>query len=166
MTYLKKLKHRKIVEICFWLLFVFISYYLWNFKNFNPTLAYYYDNNSVIEVLDDPTYSKILYSLSDNDAANLNNYKLTLINNTYREEKYYLYLAISKNIEHDHLKINNGVIQYISNLYAYEDDEYRYYLLDNNMLQGQERKYNFSLYNDQFGETFIPYDLKIKLEKV
>lgn len=165
MKYLKKLKHRKIMEICFWLLFVFVSYHLWNFKDFNTTAAFY-DRNSVIEVLDDPVYSKILYALNDSQAAKLNDYKLTLVNNTYREEKYNVYIAISKNIDHKHLKINNGNIEYINDLYAYEDDNYCYYLLDTNILQGGEKKYNFSLYNDEDGETFIPYDLKIELEKI
>ncbi len=165
MKYLKKLKHHKIMEICFWLLFVFVSYHLWNFKDFNTTAAFY-DGNSVIEVLDDPVYSKILYALNDSQAAKLNDYKLTLVNNTYREEKYNVYIAISKNIDHKHLKINNGNIEYINDLYAYEDDNYCYYLLDTNILQGGEKKYNFSLYNDEDGETFIPYDLKIELEKI
>ena len=163
--YLKKLKYHKIAEICFWLLFVVVSYHLWTFKEFDKTAAYY-DTNSVIEVLDDPTYHKILYALNDEDATQLNDYKLTLINNTYREEKYNVYLAISKNIADNHLKIRNDNLRYIKDLYAYEDDDYRYYLLDTNTLTGSEKKYNFSLYNDIDGENFIPYDLKIELEKI
>ena len=165
MKYIKALKRRTIIEICGWLIFVGVSYFLWDFDGFYETAAYY-DSNSVIEVLDDPTYSTILYALNDQDANYLNNYKLTLVNNTYREEKYNVYLAISKNIEQSHIKIKNETLKYLKDIYSYEDEDYCYYLLDTNMLQGSEIKYNFSLYNDLNGENFIPYKLKIELEKI
>ena len=47
---------------------------------------------------------------------------------------------------------------------SHEDNNYRYYLLDANMLQGNTKKYEFSLYNDLSGENFEPYELKIELE--
>ena len=165
MKYIKALKRRTIMEICGWLIFVGVSYFLWDFDGFYETAAYY-DNNSVIEILDDPTYSTILYALNDQDANYLNDYKLTLVNNTYREEKYNVYLAISKNIEQSHIKIKNETLKYLKEIYSYEDEDYCYYLLDTNMLQGSEIKYNFSLYNDLNGENFIPYKLKIELEKI
>ena len=165
MKYIKALKRRTIIEICGWLIFVGVSYFLWDFDGFYETAAYY-DSNSVIEVLDDPTYSTILYALNDQDANYLNDYKLTLVNNTYREEKYNVYLAISKNIEQSHIKIKNETLKYLKEIYSYEDEDYCYYLLDTNMLQGSEIKYNFSLYNDLNGENFIPYKLKIELEKI
>ena len=165
MKYIKALKRRTIIEICGWLIFVGVSYFLWDFDGFYETAAYY-DSNSVIEVLDDPTYSTILYALNDQDANYLNDYKLTLVNNTYREEKYNVYLAISKNIEQSHIKIKNETLKYLKDIYSYEDEDYCYYLLDTNMLQGSEIKYNFSLYNDLNGENFIPYKLKIELEKI
>ena len=165
MKYIKALKRRTIMEICGWLIFVGVSYFLWDFDGFYETAAYY-DNNSVIEILDDPTYSTILYALNDQDANYLNDYKLTLVNNTYREEKYNVYLAISKNIEQSHIKIKNETLKYLKEIYSYEDEDYCYYLLDTNMLQGNEIKYNFSLYNDLNGENFIPYKLKIELEKI
>ena len=165
MKYIKALKRRTIMEICGWLIFVGVSYFLWDFDGFYETAAYY-DSNSVIEVLDDPTYSTILYALNDQDANYLNDYKLTLVNNTYREEKYNVYLAISKNIEQSHIKIKNETLKYLKEIYSYEDEDYCYYLLDTNMLQGNEIKYNFSLYNDLNGENFIPYKLKIELEKI
>ena len=165
MKYIKALKIRTIMEICGWLIFVGVSYFLWDFDGFYETAAYY-DNNSVIEILDDPTYSTILYALNDQDANYLNDYKLTLVNNTYREEKYNVYLAISKNIEQSHIKIKNETLKYLKEIYSYEDEDYCYYLLDTNMLQGNEIKYNFSLYNDLNGENFIPYKLKIELEKI
>ncbi len=165
MKYIKALKHRTIMEICGWLIFVSVSYFLWDFDGFYETAAYY-DSNSVIEILDDPTYSTILYALNDQDANYLNDYKLTLVNNTYREEKYNVYLAISKNIEQSHIKIKNETLKYLKEIYSYEDEDYCYYLLDTNMLQGSEIKYNFSLYNDLNGENFIPYELKIELEKI
>ena len=165
MKYIKALKRRTIIEICGWLIFVGVSYFLWDFDGFYETAAYY-DNNSVIEILDDPTYSTILYALNDQDANYLNDYKLTLVNNTYREEKYNVYLAISKNIEQSHIKIKNETLMYLNEIYSYEDEDYCYYLLDTNMLQGNEIKYNFSLYNDLSGENFIPYELKIELEKI
>lgn len=165
MKYIKALKRRTIMEICGWLIFVGVSYFLWDFDGFYETAAYY-DNNSVIEILDDPTYSTILYALNDQDANYLNDYKLTLVNNTYREEKYNVYLAISKNIEQSHIKIKNETLKYLKEIYSYEDEDYCYYLLDTNMLQGSKIKYNFSLYNDLNGENFMPYELKIELEKI
>ena len=164
MKYLQKLKYHKILEICLWLVFVGITYMLWNFKGFYETAAYY-ENASVIEVLDDPTYSTILYALNDQDAElYLNDYQLTLINNTYREEKYHVYLAISKNIDDNHLKIKKEEVTYLKELFSHEDNNYRYYLLDTNVLQGNTKKYEFSLYNDLSGENFEPYELKIELE--
>ncbi len=166
MKYIKALKRKKIIEICLWVLFVVVTFYLWDFDGRFETAAYY-TNNSLIEVLDDPTYSTILYSLNDEMADNyLPDYHLTLVNNTYREEKYNVYLALSKNVEQSHIKIKNDNINYLSNLFAYEDDEYYYYLLDSNVLQGSEKKYNFSLYNDINGNNFEPYQLKIELEKI
>ena len=166
MKYIKKLKQRKIIEICLWVFFVGITYMLWDFEEFRTTAAYYSDS-SVIEVIDDPTYSKILYALNDEKAKEfLTDYKLTLINNTYREEKYNIYVAISKNVDQSHIKIKRESLKYLKESYSYEDDEYCYYLLDSNILQGSEKKYNFSLYNDMDGENFIPYELKIELEKI
>ncbi len=166
MIFIKKLKRRKIMEICLWLLFVGVSYLLWDFDGFYETAAYY-DNNSLIEVLDDPTYSKILYALNDNDAESLlKDYRLRLVNNTYREEKYNIYIGISKNIDQNHIKIKTDELKYLNDMYSYEDNEYCYYLLDSNILQGEERDYNFSLYNDLNGENFQPYDLKFFLEKL
>ena len=166
MKYIRKLKRKKIFEIVGLIVFVVLSYYLWEFDGLLQTAAYY-DNNSLIEVLDDPTYSRILYALGD-DVANkyLSDYKLTLVNNTYREENYNVYLAISNDIDHSHIKIKTDDVKYLNELYSFESDGYSYYLLDSNMLQGDERKYNFSLYNDFDGDTFVPYDLKIKLEKI
>ena len=166
MKYIKKIKRRKIIEICVWLFFIGITYMLWDFEGFGKSAAYYI-NNSLIEVVDDPTYSKILYALNDEVANNLlNDYRLTLINNTYRQEKYNLYIGISKNFNHEHIKINSEKISYLANNYSYEDNEYRYYLLDTNTLQGSEKIYNFKLYNDVLGENFQAYDLKIELEKI
>ena len=59
MRYLKELKRRKIIEICFWLFFVGITYYLWDFPDIKQTAAYYTEN-SLIEVVEDKVYSKIL----------------------------------------------------------------------------------------------------------
>ena len=166
MKYLKKLKRRKIIEICLWLLFIGITYMLWDFEGFGKTAAYY-TNNSLIEVLDDPTYSKILYALDDDDANKLlTDYSLRLINNTYREEKYNIYIGISKDINQEHIKIKNEKLRYLNDMYSYEDNNYRYYLLDTNKLQGSEKIYNFKLYNDVLGENFQAYDLKIELEKL
>lgn len=166
MKYIKKLKQRKIIEICLWVFFVGITYMLWDFEEFRTTAAYYSDS-SVIEVIDDPTYSKILYALNDEKAKEfLTDYKLTLINNTYREERYNVYIGISKDINHEFIKIKTDEVEYLNKKYSYEDDDYRYYLLDTNMLQGNKKKYSFSLYNDINGENFQPYDLNIKLEKI
>lgn len=165
MIYIKKLKRKKIIEICLWLGIIVVTYFLWNFDDYYDT-AEFYENNSLIEVLDDPTYSTVLYALNDQKADSLKDYHLTLVNNTYREEKYNLYLAISKNINHNHIKIKSDKLVYLNTLASYEDEYYTYYLLDTNMLQDNVKDYNFSLYNDESGETLIPYDLKIKLEKI
>ena len=165
MKYIKVLKRRAMSEIFIWLVFMGVTYFLWDFNGFYETAAYY-DSTSTIRVLDDPTYNTILYALNEQDANYLSDYKLTLVNDTYREEKYNVYLAISKNIIQSHIKIKNETVKYLSEIYSYEDDDYCYYLLDTNMLQGSEKKYNFSLFNDLNGENFVPYELKIELEKI
>ena len=40
MKYIKKLKQRKIIEICLWVFFVGITYMLWDFEEFRTTAAY------------------------------------------------------------------------------------------------------------------------------
>lgn len=166
MKKIKTLKYKKIVEICLWLIFIGVTYFLWEFDGYFETAAYY-SNNSLIQILDDPTYSTILYSLNDEMATKyLKDYNLRLINNTYREEKYNVYLALSNNVNHEHIKIKTDKIAYLNELFSYKDENYAYYLLDTNMLQGSEKQYNFSLYNDLEGETFKPYELKIELEKI
>ena len=164
MEYIKILKRRKIIEIALWLTFVIVSYFFWNFEDIGKTAAYYLEN-SLIEVIPDNTYSKILYAISDDMAQNLPNYNLTLSNSTYRIENYNLFLGVSKNINQDHLKIKNATINYISDIKSYEDDEFCYYLLDTNTLTADTRNYQFSLYNDE-SQNFDIYSLKFVVEKI
>ena len=165
MKYIIALKRRWIIEICFWLLIVIGTYFLWDFKDFSSE-ANYYEDHSLISVIEDPVYEKIIRTVSDNKADFLSDYYLVLVNSTYRDENYNLYLGVSKDFDHSHLKIKDDSIRYVSSLANYEDADYHYYLLDTNSLLANQRVYQFSLYNDMSGENFVPYSIKFVVEKL
>ena len=157
-------KKRKIREICFWTILAITTFFFWNFESYAAT-ANYYLQNSLIEVVEDKNYVPLLYSLKDEDINLAGTYNLTLVNETYRQENYKLYLAISKTTNQEHLKIDLNGIKYLNKLYQYEDDNYRYYLLDTNTLTAEQRLYQFKLWNDISARKNEPILFYFKVEK-
>ena len=102
MDYLKKLQRRKKIEIFFWLIIICSSYFIWDFENFETTTAYF-ETHSLVQIINTPSNVKCILANNDDALQLAPIYNVDLVNTTYRQEKFNIYLGISKKFDQDNL---------------------------------------------------------------
>ena len=164
MNYIKRIKRMKIIDIIFWLFLILFTYFIWNFNAIGKTAAYY-EKTSLIQVLPNYSYPPCIYGTDD--IQKIPEYKVTLENNTYKNEKYRLYLGIPNTFEHKDLKVLlKGKEMFLNNLIFFEKQNYKYYLLDTNELKANKIIYNFKIWNTNLTENIDNLDFNYYIEKI
>ncbi len=149
---INKLIVKKISEIVFVLIFIFLSNSLWNSKNtrnFLMAINTYKDLNYTDFKIENPI-QYTMFPMSDDVAMNtLKPCVIKVINDTYTSESYRLVLKINKASTMDYHDLNIALDQSIfslKNLPMLEEQEEYVFLLDQRKIQGEIREYEIRIW--------------------
>ena len=141
-------------EIFLTIIMVLISIPIWLSFDIDELIeSNKYDNYNYVnyEFLNTPSYT--LASVSDEYALkNIETQDLVVYNYTKADAPYSLVLKIDKSstVVIDSIKLNvNSNINYLKDFASYEDNNYYYYVLDTDHLQGTSQKYALSMWNEK-----------------
>ena len=154
MNRINRLKWLLYKDIIITILLVIISIPIWlSFDLTELEEAKKYDNYNYInyELLNNPHYT--LVSVSDDyGLRNIETQDIVVYNYTNANATYTLVLRINKNstINIDNIRLNvNHDVQSLNNYRFYEDNDYYYYIIDSDRIQGSSQKYALSMWNDE-----------------
>lgn len=154
MKRINKMIRNCILEIIIVIVLVMASIPVWDSLNMDSvsTVAMYYDNakNVSLEVSDYSDY--ILYKAQDEDAIkNIQPIDINVTNNTNSEEDYVLWLTIAKESTLDYhavkMRLNNAVIK-LSDLEFNEDDNYYYFLIEEDNIKADSKNVQIQMWID------------------
>ena len=123
-------------QICFSILIIVFSYYLWsNFDQTSYNIAKYYDNTKEVQITFESNVDKGYQN--NNSIVSVHNVSDKLNNKD-------IILKINKENNLNNIKLDINTINYnLNDLFITSDDIYNYYLIENIDLNGYETKTYF-----------------------
>ena len=151
---MKELEKEYLKDILYVIIYVLITIPVWIYFNANK-VEYNVDDFIQYEFLNHPSYT--LLPVSDEYALKyIETQDIVVYNNSYTSDNYVLMLEIKENTNVDNIKINvNYKVSYLKEYNSFYKDGANYYILDNNSLNAESKKYNISLWNTEGVENEV-----------